>query len=129
MAVGEHVGGLEQPAGIDEGVEHPGAVVAGVALTLVERLRCGEWDQGGLDERRRPQRAAALDPGAAGLVLGDREVSAVVGGAFVTVEGFLVAAFLTVGVDHRDQVEGDPLELGGVQGLGVGKQHLHAASA
>ena len=142
VALGQDLGGLQEPAGLDQGVEHPGAVVArvaavvsaagylaggGVAGRAVGGLGCGQRDQGGLDDRGVLGRAASLDPGAAGLVVGDGEVPAEVGGAFEPVEGFLVAAFVAVGVDHGDQVQGGLLQLGGVEPFGVVEEDLDAA--
>ena len=51
VGVGEQVGGLEPAAGLDQGVEHPGAVVAGVAAVVaaagdgagVRGRRPGRW--------------------------------------------------------------------------------------
>ncbi len=57
------------------------------------------------------------------------QVSTQVGGAFEPVEGSFVAAFVAVGVDHGDEVQRDLLQLGGVELLGVGEQHLHPAGS
>ena len=51
------------------------------------------------------------------------------GGAFEPVECFLVAAFVAVGVDHGDQVQGDLLQLGRIEPFGVVEQDLDSAGA
>jgi hypothetical protein len=90
-------------------------------------LGCGQGDQGGLDQGGVLGGAAALDPGAAGLVGGDGEVPGQVGGAFEAVQGLFVAAFVALGVDHGEQSAGELLEVGGVQSFGFGEQDLHPA--
>ncbi len=151
VGLGQHVSGLQQSAGLDEGVEHPGAVVAGVAGVagvaavvpasgfatgggVADRaplfwLWGGEGDEGGFEEGGVLGGAAALDPGSAGLVVGDGQVATQVGGSFETVQGFLVAAFVAVGVDDGGQVECELAELGGVEVLGLGQEDLDSAGA
>ncbi len=139
VAFGQDLGGLQELAGSGEGVEHADAVVAGVAAVVgatghraavgvagraVGGVGCGQGDQGGVLDG-----AAAFDPGAAGVVVGDGQVPGEVGGALESVQGLLVAAFVAVGVDDGEQVSGCFAQLGGVQGLGLGEQDLDAACA
>jgi hypothetical protein len=95
----------------------------------LEGLGCGQRDEGGLDQGGVLGGAAALDPGAASLVVGEGEVAAVVGTAFEAVEVLLVAPGLAVGVDDGGEVEAELLERGGVELLGLGQQGLGAAGA
>ena len=122
---------------LDQGVEHAGAVVAGVGLHFaaggvrvdggVDGGRgLGEGEQGGAEHGAVLGAAAALDPDPAGAVLGDREEPAGVRGAFLAVEGGLVAALGTVGVDDLGEVSGGAGQLGGVEPPGLLQQHLLA---
>ena len=90
---------------------------------------CGEGDQGGLDQGGVLGRAAALEPGTAGVVVGDREVPTQVRDAVEPVEGLFVAAVLAVGVDHTQEPAGELLQVGGVQRLGLTEQYLHPTGA
>ena len=115
VGLGEQVGGLQESAGCEEGVEHPGAVVAWVAAVgaagihagvgvadWLGGLGCGQWDESDLEQGGVLGRAASFDPGTTGLVLGDREIPTQVRDAFEAVEGFLVSACVAVGVDEVD---------------------------
>ncbi len=121
MGLGQQVGALEPSAALDQGVEQPGAVVAGVAAVVAAPrdvaggrvahrsgggLGCGEGDQGGFHEGGVLGGAAAFDPGAAALVVGDGEVPVEVGGAFEAVQLALGVPVLTVWVDQGRGVGG-----------------------
>jgi len=142
VGLGEKVRRLQPSAGVDECVKYPDAVVAWVAAVMVaprcgarvglaDRVvagrGCGEWNQGGLDQGGVLCGAAAPEPGAAGLVVGDVQVPVEVCGAFEAVEGSFVAPVLTSGVDYGEEAAGELAQFGGVQRLDLTQQHLHSA--
>ena len=113
VAVRGQVGGQRVLAGLDEGVPHPGAVVPRVlhdlAVRVVDvhgRLRLGERQEGGLQQGGVLDGAAAPEPDAAGTVLGDGQVAAVVGGPVLPVQRLLGVPLRLVGVGQLDQALG-----------------------
>ena len=70
---------------------------------------------------------STLDPDSAGTVLGDGQETAGVCGPLLALEGGLVAALGTVGVDDLGEVAGGAGQLGGVEPPGLLQQHLLAA--
>ncbi len=155
--VGSRSAVCSRSAALDQGVEHPGAVVTGVASVVtaawqVTRGRvagsrlsarcarcsttgvgrgmgCGQRDQGGLDQGRVLAAAAAFDPGTAALVLGDGQVPAQVGGAFEAVQLALGATVVPVGIDDGQESVGELAQLGRIQRLGLIEQDRHRAGA
>ena len=145
VGLGQQVGRLQPPAGVDEGVEHPGAVVAGVASVMctathgagvgvADRAVAGSGpasgDQGGLDERGVLGRAAAGEPGAAGVVLGDRELT-VRGGRPVRARSRACSSRRSSpsGSTSVQESSGELLQVGGVQCFGLPGQDLDSAFA
>src|SRR4029077_11820698 len=118
----------------DEGVPHPGAVVARVRVRLAGlgiggRLGAGERQQGGLDEGPVLGRAPAADPDPASAVFGDRQVPVQVGGSLFALELGFEPSVDGVGVDDLGDVPAGFGELGGVQVAGLADQDLLPAAA
>ena len=115
MLVGQQVGGLGVSAGVDQGVEQAGAVVAGIAAVVAAagrpaavgitgrgRNRSGLGLQGCLEQGCVLGGAAAADPRAAGMVVCDGQETLQVGRPVLAVQLTLVSAIVALGVDHRE---------------------------
>ena len=122
---------------LDQGVEHPGAVVARVGLLIAaravgvnrgHRLR-SRREKRGAEDGAVLGAAVALDPDPAGAVVGDREEPAGVCGAFLALQGGFVGAFGAVGVDDVGEVAGGAGQVGGVEPTGFFEQHPLAVVA
>jgi hypothetical protein len=141
VLVGQQVGGLAAPAGLGEGVEKPGAVVAEIAVVVApgestgrriearSRHRGGERHQGGLDRGGVLGGAAAPDPGPAGMVVGDGEVALEVRDPRFAVEGTLLGTLVALGVHHRHQVLPGLRQLRGVEPLVLLEHQGHGTGA
>ncbi len=127
------VGGQGVPGNGDQGVPHPGTVVARLGLRLTGRVGRRVWL--GHRQQHRPQHrtvldgAPAVEPDTTATVVADREVAAEVGGPIFPVELPLDLSFVTLRVDHTGEVAPGALEVGGVEPGCLGDQHLLTAAA
>ena len=124
---------------LEQRVEHPGAVVAGVATVVpaagdraaagvtrraVRGHRCSQGHQRGREVGGVLAAAASVDRRTAGTVVPDRQTAVEMGGAFLAVELPFVPARLPVRVDDLDEVAGGLAQVGRVQCLGLGQESL-----